>query len=416
MEVLTIQLSVREQTCPVRCGTRRDLRLTVEMAHPVRVDDQRAAAECGAEAAGEPVVHRYGFRYDRIIEHVALPFLPWLGAVLRAPPGHFCVLIRDEVPHVRLYLAIEAQYVIDVVVGIHVGDKEVRHGIAQRRIESAPLACSGFGNRPVAVLDGKHVGDAVTGEIPKPQLIHRERRALHWLPVWMRQGRHEPLTVGPAPKCVGGLSCDTRPMVPNAGVEASELNLRQGHAERAKRLPVSGAAARDHPLPVMIRKHVASQVVVEIAEPQVLQALRLGVEIGPMKLAEAREPPRRACREEQIIHAIAIKIAHTVTAEGVDVVHVARSDGDVVRRVKVDRVVLARERKDVVVDVCADRGPASDVDVVFLPVLPCVREHPELDAGVSAQVATPPASRTVRVEAVRIGIEERTVVAAAFEH
>jgi hypothetical protein len=46
------EASIRKQTCPVRCGARRDFRLTVEMAQPVLIDDERAPAGRGPELAG----------------------------------------------------------------------------------------------------------------------------------------------------------------------------------------------------------------------------------------------------------------------------------------------------------------------------------------------------------------------------
>src|ERR1700680_4841714 len=99
----------------------------------------------------------------------------------------------------------------------------------------------------MAVPDSQHVSDAVAGKASEAELVHGEPRALHRLPVWVRQGRHEPLAIGPSPKSVGSPECDTEAMVPDVRVEAPELDLTQGLAERAKRLPVSGAAARDHP-------------------------------------------------------------------------------------------------------------------------------------------------------------------------
>jgi hypothetical protein len=84
--------------------------------------------------------------------------------------------------------------------------------------------------------------------------------------------------------------------------------------------------------------------VVEIAEPDILQTLGIVGEVPPVELAEAREPPARAGRQEQVVDAVAVEVADTVLAEGVDLDAVAAADMDVGRRVEDSALAASRGR------------------------------------------------------------------------
>lgn len=140
--------------------------------------------------------------------------------------------------------------------------------VAEGRIEPAPGARRRFGNRPVALLDGKHVGNAIPGKIAEPQLIHRERGASNQLPIDVRQRGHEPLAVGRAAECVRRSPCRARAVIAYVRIETPELDLAQRHAEGtgAERLPLANATAKKPPLSVPLRKHVAAKVIVEVSQ------------------------------------------------------------------------------------------------------------------------------------------------------
>src|SRR5215510_9163545 len=106
-----------------------------------------------------------------------------------------------------------------------------------------------------------------------------------------------------------------------------------------------------------------------------------------MELAEAREPPRGTGRKEQVVHTIAIEIAHAEMAKGIDVVHIARANGHILRRLQSDRLPqITPQRKDILVDEGAvwKTRLASDVNVVAFFVLPSVPHERELNACVAA--------------------------------
>src|SRR4030095_3946123 len=148
------------------------------------------------------------------------------------------------------------------------------------------------------------------------------------------------------------------------------------------RLPFTRTAARYHPLALAVGQHVATQVVVEIPEPELLQPLRPGVEKRPLELAGAREPPRGTRGQKEIVDAVAVEIAEAVPAEGVDAVVVVRGDDHVVRRAEIDRV-LPGDREHVPVDAGEPARPTPDLDVILLPVLERVRQVAKLPPRVA---------------------------------
>src|SRR6185295_13950990 len=96
---------------------------------------------------------------------------------------------------------------------------------SQCRIELAPLPTRRFRNSPVATIDGENIRHAVAGKVPETQLVHRKGRALHGLPVWVRERRYEPLAVPATPEGVRRRQGDSRPMVAHIGTEPAEGNI-----------------------------------------------------------------------------------------------------------------------------------------------------------------------------------------------
>ena len=119
-------------------------------------------------------------------------------------------------------------------------------------------------------------------------------------------------------------------------------------------------------------------------------------------------PPGDAGREEQVVEAIAIEIAHAVLSEGVDVENVTWVDRDVVLRVKVDGVVLVFVWEDVLRDAGEFARLSPDMDRIAFAVLERIREVQEVKPGVAAQVGhliifPAKSSRTVKT-VVQVGL------------
>jgi len=59
-----------------------------------------------------------------------------------------------------------------------------------------------------------------------------------------------------------------------------------------------------------------------------------------MKSSGTRKPPSRACGEEQVINAVAVKVAHGVVAECVSLDDVVGANLDVVARVEMNGIQM----------------------------------------------------------------------------
>ena len=128
-----------------------------------------------------------------------------------------------------------------------------------------PRAASEIDQRPP--IDGQHVGDAVAGEVTEAEVVQRERRALHRLPVRPRQRGDEPLPVGRTAEGVRGLPGDARDECrATSGSKRPSLTSASGTPNVADRRRGPGGAVPDHPLPEPLDQHVAVRVVVEVAE------------------------------------------------------------------------------------------------------------------------------------------------------
>src|SRR4051812_34701976 len=97
---------------------------------------------------------------------------------------------------------------------------------------------------------------------------------------------------------MSGMARDIGTVVTFVRIEATEDDVVQMRAKNAKRLPIAGSSARNHPLSIHLGQHVASKIVIEVAKAQFIQPLLLCVQIGPMKFAKARKPPRRSGGEK----------------------------------------------------------------------------------------------------------------------
>ena len=133
----------------------------------------------------------------------------------------------------------------------------------------------------------------------------------------------------------------------------------------------------------------------------------------------ARVPPRAARREEQIVDAVPVEIAHAVLPVRIELDRVVWPERDLPAEVIAvfdrDRVIApvvleALVRKDVVVDVDVVEGSAADVDRVALHILECVVRVGVAHARLAALAA---AAGAVDVELVRVDGEKTSVVNSA---
>jgi hypothetical protein len=196
-----------------------------------------------------------------------------------------------------------------------------------------------------------------------------------------------------APEGVRRAPCDTRSKVSDARIELTESNFTQWCPEGADAPPGPRASARDHPFPVALGQHVTALILVEVPEPDLIQALGPSAEIGPLELAEARIPPRLACREQQIVDAIAVEVTDPVASVRIkidDVVGPEMDDVEIVSIVDMNRIVApiileAFVGKNVVMDIDAGLRPSANLDRGTRQILKGVLGEPELRARPAAE-------------------------------
>ena len=176
---------------------------------------------------------------------------------------------------------------------------------------------------------------------------------------------------------------------------------------------------------------IAAAIPVEVPEGDLVQPLRGLPEIPPGHLAAAGVPPGDPGRQQEIVEAVAIEVAHAILAVGVRLDDIAGANRDALVRKEIERIVHQRIfQGGMREDVLGDHDPAARL------VRQAAGAAPQLNRGVAVilkgiaregkpgtrvaavVVAKPTVVGPVGVELVRVEGDpgNASVIAAALEH